>query len=141
MVRGSFTSFPMASNVRRWLCMNSLGCDTGPACPLRRTRAEGGSHAAPVCLRDRRSADRQAPLEKAIRQTAAGGSTALYNAVYIALKDLNKTVLDETLAHSRRRAIVILSDGEDTSSLVAYDEVLGLAARSDVAIYAIGLLG
>jgi Ca-activated chloride channel homolog len=83
----------------------------------------------------------QAALERAIRQTAAGGSTALYNAVYIALKDLNKTVLDETLAQSRRRAMVILSDGEDTSSLVAYDEVLGLAARSDVAIYAIGLLG
>jgi Ca-activated chloride channel family protein len=83
----------------------------------------------------------QAALEAAIRKTAAGGSTALYNAVYIALKELNKTVLDETLAQSRRRAIVILSDGEDTSSLVAYDEVLALAARSDVAIYAIGLLG
>ena len=83
----------------------------------------------------------QAALEAAIRKTAAGGSTALYNAVYIALKDLNKTMLDETLAQSRRRAIVILSDGEDTSSLVAYDEVLALAARSDVAIYAIGLQG
>ena len=83
----------------------------------------------------------QGALERAIRQTVAGGSTALYNAVYIALKDLNKTVLDETLAQSRRRAMVILSDGEDTSSLLAYEEVLGLAARSDVAIYAIGLLG
>ena len=83
----------------------------------------------------------QAALEGAIRKTAAGGSTALYNAVYIALKELNKTVLDETLTQSRRRAMVILSDGEDTSSLVAYDEVLALAARSDVAIYAIGLLG
>lgn len=83
----------------------------------------------------------QVALEAAIRKTAAGGSTALYNAVYIALKELNKTFLDETLAQSRRRAIVILSDGEDTSSLVAYDEVLGLAARSDVAIYAIGLQG
>jgi Ca-activated chloride channel family protein len=83
----------------------------------------------------------QAALEGAIRKTAAGGSTALYNAVYIALKELNKTILDEPIAESRRRAIVILSDGEDTSSIVAYEEVLGLAARSDIAIYAIGLMG
>jgi Ca-activated chloride channel family protein len=34
----------------------------------------------------------------------------------------------------------VLSDGEDTSSLVGFDEVLDLASRSDVAIYAIGLL-
>ena len=31
-----------------------------------------------------------ASLEEAIRRTSAGGSTALYNAVYIALKELNK---------------------------------------------------
>jgi Ca-activated chloride channel family protein len=32
-----------------------------------------------------------------------------------------------------------LSDGEDTSSLVAYDEVLELAKRSETVIYAIGI--
>jgi Ca-activated chloride channel homolog len=84
--------------------------------------------------------DRSA-LEYAIRKTAAGGSTALYNAVYIALKGLNKTIGDERLEERRRRAIVILSDGEDTSSLLGFDEVLDLAVRSDTAIYAIGLLG
>jgi Ca-activated chloride channel family protein len=84
--------------------------------------------------------DRRA-LEHAIRKTAAGGSTALYNAVYIALKGLTKTIGDERLEERRRRAIVILSDGEDTSSLLGFDEVLDLAVRSDTAIYAIGLLG
>ena len=39
----------------------------------------------------------------------------------------------------RRRAIVVLSDGEDTSSLVSYEEVLDLAKRSETAIYTIGL--
>ena len=34
---------------------------------------------------------------------------------------------------------MVLSDGDDTSSLVAYDEVLDLAKRSETAIYAIGL--
>ena len=77
---------------------------------------------------------------RSVRRRRAGRRPSI-TPIYIALKDLNKTVLDETLAQSRRRAMVILSDGEDTSSLVAYEEVLGLAARSDVAIYAIGLLG
>ena len=40
----------------------------------------------------------------------------------------------------RRQAIVLLSDGEDTSSLVTFDDVLDLARRSETAIYAIGLM-
>ena len=39
----------------------------------------------------------------------------------------------------RRQAIVLLSDGEDTSSLLPFEEVLDLAKRSETAIYAIGL--
>src|SRR6185436_9522209 len=56
-------------------------------------------------------------LEQAIRKTSAGGSTSLYNAVYIALKDLKKIVARNT-EDIRRQAIVVLSDGEDTSSLL-----------------------
>lgn len=79
-----------------------------------------------------------ADLEKAIRATAAGGSTSLHNAVYIALKELAK-VKAKSPDDVRRQAIVVLSDGEDTSSLVSYEEVLDLAKRSETAIYAIGL--
>ena len=94
-----------------------------------------------VHVRQDFTSDRTA-LENAIRRTVVGGSTALYNAVYIALKELNKTIrVEQPLSESRRRGMVILSDGDDTSSLVSYDEVLNLAARSDTAIYAIGLLG
>jgi Ca-activated chloride channel family protein len=77
-------------------------------------------------------------LEKAIRQTTANGSTALYNAVYISLKELRK-VKAASAEEIRRQAIVVLSDGDDTSSLVEYDEVLDLAKRSETAIYSIGL--
>jgi Ca-activated chloride channel family protein len=77
-------------------------------------------------------------LESAIKKTAAGGSTSLYNAVYIALKDLKKVVAKNT-EEIRRQAIVVLSDGEDTSSLLPFEEVLDLAKRSETAIYAIGL--
>ena len=77
-------------------------------------------------------------LKAAIRQTSAGGSTSLYNAIYISLKEFGKvgaTTVDEI----RRQAIVMLSDGEDTSSLVEFDEVLELAKRSNTVIYSIGL--
>ena len=79
-----------------------------------------------------------AELEQAIRKTSAGGSTSLYNAIYIALKDLKKIVA-RNVEEIRRRAIVVLSDGEDTSSLLPFEEVLDLAKRSETAIYAIGL--
>jgi len=77
-------------------------------------------------------------LETAIHKTSAGGSTSLYNAVYIALKDLKKVMAKNT-EEIRRQAIVVLSDGEDTSSLLPFEEVLDLAKRSETAIYAIGL--
>jgi Ca-activated chloride channel family protein len=79
-----------------------------------------------------------AALEKAIRSTSVNGSTALYNAIYISLKELKK-VKAPTTEDIRRQAIVVLSDGDDTSSLIEYEEVLDLAKRSETAIYAIGL--
>jgi len=77
-------------------------------------------------------------LEAAIRKTSAGGSTSLYNAVYIALKDLKKVVAKNS-DEIRRQAIIVLTDGEDTSSLLPFEEVLDLAKRSETAIYSIGL--
>ncbi len=77
-------------------------------------------------------------LETAIRRTSAGGSTSLFNAIYIALKDLKKAVA-RNADEIRRQAIVVLSDGEDTSSLLPFEEVLDLAKRSETAIYGIGL--
>jgi Ca-activated chloride channel family protein len=78
-----------------------------------------------------------ADLETAIRQTAVGGTTALYNALYVALRDFEAT--RPPPGQIRRHAIVLLSDGEDTSSLIPFDEVFDLARRSDVSIYTIGL--
>jgi Ca-activated chloride channel homolog len=77
-------------------------------------------------------------LEKAIRQTQPNGSTSLYNAIYISLKELKKQKA-KSAEDIRRQAIIVLSDGDDTSSLIEYDEVLDLAKRSETAIYAVGL--
>ena len=79
-----------------------------------------------------------AELAAAIQQTAAGGSTSLYNALYVALRELGKVraVKEEDI---RRQALIVFSDGEDTSSLVSFDEVLDVAKRSETAIYTIAL--
>lgn len=79
-----------------------------------------------------------AAVERAIRETTADGSTALYNAIYISLKELKK-IKAKSEEDIRRQAIVVLSDGDDTSSLLPYEEVLELAKRSETAIYTIGI--
>ncbi len=82
----------------------------------------------------------RAALETAIRQTVPNGSTSLHNAIYISLKELKK-VRATSSGDVRRQAIVVLSDGEDTSSLVPFEEVLDLAKRSEVIVYTIGIRG
>jgi Ca-activated chloride channel family protein len=79
-------------------------------------------------------------LENGIRQTVPNGSTSLHNAIYISLKELKK-VKATSSGDVRRQAIIVLSDGEDTSSLVPFEEVLDLAKRSEVIVYTIGIRG
>jgi Ca-activated chloride channel family protein len=77
-------------------------------------------------------------LEAAIQRLRAGGATSLYNAIYIVLKQYEK-VKPATSDDVRRHVIVVLSDGDDTSSLVTFDQLFDTAKRSQTAIYAVGL--
>jgi Ca-activated chloride channel family protein len=79
----------------------------------------------------------RALLDTAVRGTTAHGSTALNNAIYISLKQFGQAARQD--ADVRRQAIVVLSDGEDTSSLVTFDDVLALARKTGVTIYTVGL--
>ena len=76
-------------------------------------------------------------LEAGIRRTAARGATSLHNAIYIALKQFGRAAQQD--GDVRRQAIAVLSDGEDTSSLVSFDDVMELARKSGVSIYPIVL--
>ena len=76
-------------------------------------------------------------LEKAVAQTRAHGSTALNNAIYVALKEFGAPAKQD--GDVRRQAIVVVSDGEDTSSLISFDDVLALARKTGVNIYTVGL--
>jgi len=73
-------------------------------------------------------------LEKAVLGLRPGGGTALYDAVFFACRD--KLMQDQPL-YKFRRAMVIISDGEDNQSLHTRDQALEMAQKADVTIYAI----
>jgi Ca-activated chloride channel family protein len=73
-------------------------------------------------------------LAKAVRELRPGGGTAFYDAVYYACKE--KLALDQP-REKYRRAVVILSDGEDNQSRVTRDQALEMAQKADAVIYAI----
>jgi Ca-activated chloride channel family protein len=75
-------------------------------------------------------------LETAVTRTQAAGPTALHNALYITLKELGK---QKKAGELRRRAVVLLSDGEDTASLVSDEQVLDLARKVEINIFSISL--
>jgi Ca-activated chloride channel family protein len=73
----------------------------------------------------------------AIRKTTAGGGTALYNALYTTIKQMQKVHAAE--GDLRRQAIAVLTDGDDTTSLVTFDDLLAVAKQAGIAIYTIAL--
>jgi Ca-activated chloride channel family protein len=74
---------------------------------------------------------------KAILATSARGGTGLYNGLYLTLKELAKG--RRGAGDVRRQALVVLSDGDDTASLMAFDDVMQLAKESGISIYTITL--
>lgn len=78
-------------------------------------------------------------LEKAVRQSTSHGSTALNNALYVAMKQFARSAQQGEDGGVRRQAIAVLSDGEDTSSVIGFDDVLALARKSGINIYTICL--
>jgi VWFA-related protein len=75
-------------------------------------------------------------LVRAIRAAGLSGGTALHEALYIALRDLARG--RHSPEQFRRQALVVLSDGKDTTSKrVSFDDVLAEARRSSVAIFTI----
>ncbi len=76
-------------------------------------------------------------LENAVRQAQPHGSTALNNALYVAMKQFARGAQQD--GQIRRQAIAVLSDGEDTSSVISFDDVLAMARKSGINVYTICL--
>lgn len=73
-------------------------------------------------------------LLRSLRKVRARGSTALYDAVYTALKHSQK-------GRYRKKALLVVTDGADNSSEITYRELLEFAGDNPVIIYVIGLFG
>ncbi|MCY4658391.1 MAG: VWA domain-containing protein [Acidobacteria bacterium] len=81
---------------------------------------------------------RRDALEAAIDSFSAAGGTAVLNAVYRGLREIEARAREER-DESRRRAVVLLSDGVDSSSLISEDVVLSEARRSRASVYSVSL--
>src|SRR5882762_4847193 len=73
-------------------------------------------------------------LSKAVHSLQDGGGTALYDAIYHACHD---KLLKEQSDRPQRRALVILSDGDDNQSEYTQAQAVEMAQRAEVIIYAI----
>jgi Ca-activated chloride channel family protein len=73
-------------------------------------------------------------LASAIRELRPGGGTSMYDAIYFACRD---KLAQEQPRHKFRRALVVLSDGEDNQSRVTREQALEMAQKADVVIYTI----
>lgn len=73
-------------------------------------------------------------LSAGVRMLRAGGGTAMYDALYFACRD---KLLKQEQTGPVRRAIILLSDGEDNLSHVTREESIEMALRADVIVYTI----
>jgi VWFA-related protein len=75
---------------------------------------------------------KQEDLLDALNSLKAGNSTALYDAVYLAAEEKLK-------GETGRKVMVVITDGEDTSSKLRKEDAIEAAQRNDVLIYGIGV--
>ena len=73
-------------------------------------------------------------LATGVHSLRSGGGTALYQAIYRACRD---KLIKGKADHPVRRAIVVVSDGEDNQSDVSKQQAIEMAQRAEVIIYAI----
>ncbi len=79
--------------------------------------------------------DNTEALSHGVRMLRPGGGTAMYDAIYYACRD--KLMKEDKGQTATRRAIILLSDGEDNQSRVSREEAVEMAQRAEVIIYAI----
>lgn len=70
-----------------------------------------------------------------------GGQTAIVDAVYLAANTINSYEQDKSAADRRRRALIVVSDGEDRDSYYSESQLFELLRETDVQIYTIGFVG
>jgi Ca-activated chloride channel family protein len=77
-------------------------------------------------------------LRASLQMLVAKGGTSLYTSLYVMVRELSKRASQRT--DKRRSAVVVLTDGEDTTSLTSYGDLLDEVRRSNVAVYPISFI-
>jgi VWFA-related protein len=78
-------------------------------------------------------------LETSVHALRASGGTALYDGLYVMLKEFERA--HQASQDVRRQVLILLSDGLDNNSHLPADQVMELARRVGVSIYVIALQG
>jgi VWFA-related protein len=78
--------------------------------------------------------DSSEALAHGVHELRPGGGTALYDAIYFACRD---KLLKAPKNTPIRRAIILLSDGEDNQSHVTREEAIEMAQRAEAVVYTI----
>ncbi len=73
-------------------------------------------------------------LINTIRDLRPGGGTALYDAIFNACRD---RLMKDQPRHKFRRAVVVLSDGDDNQSRYTREQALEMAQKADVVVYTV----
>jgi VWFA-related protein len=76
--------------------------------------------------------DDREKLARALRRVTVGGGTALYDALELSLRKMRQGIQD-------KKAILLLSDGEDTSSETTFEEAQSAVRESELLVYALGI--
>ena len=119
--RAAIVSFTGAAKIEQQLTANQEQLKQG----IERVRIELSAE------NQRRLANGEDPLPKDVDPS---GYTGIWDALHMAIDD----ILAKGPANTRR-ALVLLSDGDDTSSTVKKQDVIDLAVKNDVVIYSIGI--
>lgn len=78
--------------------------------------------------------DNTEALSRGVRDLRPGGGTAMYDALYFACRD---KLMKHIQSGPVRRAIILLSDGDDNQSHVSREEAIEMAQRAEVIVYTI----
>jgi Ca-activated chloride channel family protein len=74
-----------------------------------------------------------AELEQALKRIDARGGTAMRDAIQMSIDHLKK-------GHHDKKVLVVITDGNDNSSLVTMDQIMKSAHQSGILLYGVGLL-
>jgi Ca-activated chloride channel family protein len=80
------------------------------------------------------TSDRAALTSALLSGVNLGGGTSLYDSLYQALQKVEQ-------GRYEKKAVLLVTDGEDTTSLTRFDKALQLIREADMLVYSIGIKG